>query len=101
MKIRETVLSRMSVLDAAIFVGLISIFLAVAVPLVRGAVLRQQTAECARKMMWAVNAFDLYASAIGEFPPNGGGTGSVRPCHEMNKTFSQSSHRGAQIFVTP
>lgn len=87
MKIKETISSKMSVLDAAICFGLAAIFLAVAVPLIRGAALRKQTAECARKVMWAADAFDLYATASGEYPPDGERAGAVRPCHEMNKTF--------------
>ena len=41
----------MSVLDAAIIAGLAAVFLATAVPLVRGAILRQHAAECARKLI--------------------------------------------------
>ena len=74
-------------LDAAIVFGLCAIFLAVAVPLIRGAALRQRTAECARKVMWAADAFDLYASASGHYPPDGERAGAVRPCRAMDKTF--------------
>ena len=56
-------------------------------PLVKGAVLRRQTAECARKVMWAADAFDAYAASIGEYPPDGGGAGSAFPCLEMVETF--------------
>lgn len=77
----------MTVLDVAICVGLSAIFLAVAVPLIRGAALRQQTAECARKVMWAADAFDRYASASGDYPPDGERAGAVRPCRAMDKTF--------------
>lgn len=77
----------MSLLDTAIFVGLMMVFLAVAVPLVRGAVLRRQAAECANKMMWAVNAFDSYAAMKGGYPPDGERAGAVRPCREMDKLF--------------
>ena len=59
-------------LDAAIMAGLAAVFFAVATPLVRGALLRQRTAECARKIMQAADAFDFYASAVGDYPPNPG-----------------------------
>ena len=58
----------MSVLDAAIIAGLAAVFLATAVPLVRGAILRQHAAECARKLIQAAEAFDLYAAAFGSYP---------------------------------
>ena len=87
MKIKKAVYNRMSLLDTAIFVGLMLVLAAAAVPLVRGAVLRRQTAECAHKIMWAVDAFDLYASAKGGFPPDGEAAGAVRPCREMDKLF--------------
>lgn len=74
-------------LDTATVVGLALLFLATAIPLIRGAVLKQRAAECARKMICAVNAFDMYAAATGAYPPGGEGPGAVRPCHEMNKTF--------------
>jgi len=61
-----------SVLEAAIMAGLAAVFFAVATPLVRGAILRQHTAECARKIMQAADAFDFYASAAGDYPPNPG-----------------------------
>lgn len=59
-------------LEAAIMAGLAAVFFAVATPLVRGAILRQHTAECARKIMQAADAFDFYASAAGDYPPNPG-----------------------------
>jgi hypothetical protein len=57
-----------TVLDAAIIAGLMAVFLAVAVPVTRGAILRQHTAECARKIMRAADAFDLYARSYGAYP---------------------------------
>jgi hypothetical protein len=56
------------VLDIAIIALLAAILLAAAVPLVRGAILRQRTAECARKIMRAADAFDFYARAVGRYP---------------------------------
>jgi len=56
------------VLNAAIMAGLAAVFLAVAVPLVRGAVMRQRTAECARKIMRTAAAFDFYAAAVKAYP---------------------------------
>jgi len=56
------------VLNAAIIAGMVAIFLAIATPLVRGAVIRQRTAECARKIIQAADAFDFYASAFGHYP---------------------------------
>ncbi len=61
-----------SVLDAAIIAGLTAVFMAVATPLIRGAILRQHTAECAQKIMRAAEAFDFYAAALGSYPPNPG-----------------------------
>lgn len=55
----------MSVLDAAIVAGVVAIFMAVATPLIQGAILRQRTAECARKIIRAVEAFDFYEAAVG------------------------------------
>lgn len=55
-------------LDAAIVAGLAGILLAIAVPLIRGAVMRQRTAECARKIMRAADAFDSYAVSCGHYP---------------------------------
>lgn len=55
-------------LDAAIIAGMLGIFLAVAVPLVRGALIRHRTAECARKILVAAEAFDLYAASSGRYP---------------------------------
>jgi len=59
-----------TVLETAIIVGLFSIFMAISIPLVRGALLRQQSAECAGKILRAAEAFDLYASAMGYYPPD-------------------------------
>ena len=84
MRIRAILHEKMSILDVATFVGLAAIFFAVAVPLIRGAALKNRAAECARKMMWAVDAFDSYASASGEYPPNS--VGAV-PCYKMSKIF--------------
>ena len=64
--------NKIPVLDAAIMAGLVSIFLAIATPLIRGAILRQHTAECAQKIMRAAEAFDFYATAVGNYPPNPG-----------------------------
>lgn len=58
----------MTILDVAIIAGLAAIFLAVAVPLVHGAILRRQTAECARKIIRVAEAFDIYAAAFGSYP---------------------------------
>ncbi len=57
-----------SVLDAAIVAGLVAVFVAVSAPLVRGALIRQRTAECARKMIRAAEAFDFYAESFGNYP---------------------------------
>ena len=54
----------------AIVTGLICIFLAAAIPLTYGAILKQRTAECARKVQRAADAFDLYARTLGDYPPN-------------------------------
>jgi hypothetical protein len=89
MEWKKTVLEKITVLDVAIYIGLAAVFLAVSVPLIRGAVLRQRTAECARKMMWAADAFDQYALTRGEYPPDGGRAGDIWPCDEMNLTFVQ------------
>lgn len=91
MKMRNVLFSNLSVLDVAIYVGLASIFLAVAVPLIRGAALQRRTAECASKLMWAADAFDQYASDTGEYPPDGEGPGAVQPCREMGRTFYELS----------
>lgn len=56
------------VLNTAIIAGMAAIFLAIATPLVRGAIIRQRTAECARKIIQAADAFDFYASAFGGYP---------------------------------
>lgn len=69
------------VLNAAIIAGMVAIFLAVATPLVRGALIRQRTAECARKVMQAAEAFDFYASAFGSYPQ------SQRDVRETEKTM--------------
>jgi hypothetical protein len=66
----KSILSRLSILDAAICVGLVAVFLAISIPLIHGAHLRRQMAECARKVELAAGAFDLYAQATGEYPPN-------------------------------
>ncbi len=57
-----------SVLNAAIIVGMVAIFLSIAVPLIHGAVIRQHAAECARKMIQAADAFDFYAASCGHYP---------------------------------
>lgn len=53
---------------AAITAGLVAMFLAIAALLMRGAILRQRTAECACKIIRAADAFDFYASAFGSYP---------------------------------
>lgn len=70
MKTQKSILERFAVLDLAIAVGLIAIFLATAIPLTRGAMMRNRMAECARKVQRAADAFDLYARALGDYPPN-------------------------------
>lgn len=65
-------------------VGLVLVFMAVAVPLVRGAVLRRQTAECARKIIKAADAFDLYASSVGSYPKS-----------QQNPCSTETAMRGA------
>lgn len=77
-----------SVLDVAISVGIVAIFTAVAVPMTRGALARRQTAECAEKLLWAADAFDLYAATTGEYPPDNQPPGTAFPCAEMIDTFS-------------
>jgi hypothetical protein len=72
MNVKFNSLNELSVLGAAIMAGLISLFLAIATPLLRGAILRQRTAECAQKIMQAAEAFDFYAAAVGSYPPNSG-----------------------------
>ena len=89
MKTKEKIYGSLSVLDVAIYAGLTAVFLAAAVPLVRGAVLRKRTAECASKIMWAANAFDSYAAAKGDYPPNSERGGTVRPCREMDRLFHE------------
>ena len=70
-----------SVLDAAIVAGLAAIFLAIATPLIHGAMLRKHTAECARKIICAADAFDFYAAAFGCYPQ------SQRDPQETEKTM--------------
>jgi hypothetical protein len=88
MKVKNQSQNGWPVLDVAICVGLIAVFFAVAVPLVRGAVVRHQTAECARKVLWAADAFDFYAASAGEYPPDGELAGARFPCAEMVETFA-------------
>jgi len=57
-----------AVLDVALVIGVVAVFLAISVPLIRGALLRQQAAKCAGKILKAAGAFDLYASAMGYYP---------------------------------
>lgn len=61
-------LSETTVLDVAIAAGFVAIFMAIAIPLVRGALIRQHTAECARKIIQAADAFDFYVAAFGTYP---------------------------------
>ncbi len=73
-------------LDAAILVGLFAVFLAIAVPLIRGAQLHRQAAECAGKFLRAADAFDLYARAMGYYPPDQ--KKPDEPLPEMNGFFA-------------
>jgi len=73
-------------LDVAVLTGFFAVFLAIAVPLVRGAQLRRQAAQCAGKILQAADAFDLYAGAMGYYPPDQKGPNG--PCHEMNGFFA-------------
>ena len=75
-----------AVLDTAILLGMFAVFTAVAVPMVRGALLRKQAAECAGKILQAADAFDLYAAAMGDYPPDQ--KEPDEPCHEMNGFFA-------------
>jgi hypothetical protein len=59
-----------TLLNAALFIGLVAVFLAIAVPLVRGALIRKHAAICAGKIIRAADAFDLYAAAMGYYPPD-------------------------------
>jgi hypothetical protein len=68
MAARQYLKKRLSVLDVAILFGVTAVFMAAAVPLVQGAILRQRTAECARKILWATEAFDFYAQMRGGYP---------------------------------
>ena len=86
MKIDAVSRKGFAVLDAAILLGVFAIFLAISVPLVRGALLRQHAAECAGKILQAADAFDLYAAAMGYYPPDQKKPDD--PCHEMNGFFA-------------
>ncbi len=70
MKVEKTILEKVRVLDLAIVGGLIAIFFAAAIPLTRGAIMKHRTAQCARKLQLAADAFDLYAQMMGEYPQN-------------------------------
>jgi hypothetical protein len=89
MSSKKTGLSRMTILDAAIFAGLAAVFLAISIPLVRGACLRCQTAECARKMILAADALDLYAAAAGNYPCENQGSGAVVSGGEVSAAFAR------------
>ncbi len=56
------------VLNTAIAVGMAAIFVAIAVPLIHGALIRQRAAECANKIIQAAEAFDTYAASFGTYP---------------------------------
>ncbi len=73
-------------LDVAVLIGFFAVFLAVAVPLVRGAVLRRQAAQCAGKILQAADAFDLYASFMGYYPPEQEKPDD--PCSKMRGYFA-------------
>lgn len=75
-----------SLLEAALLLGCFALFLSISVPLVRGALIRKQTAECAGKILQAAEAFDLYAAAMGYYPPDQ--TRPEEPCREMNGFFA-------------
>jgi len=75
-----------AVLEVALIAGLFAAFMAIAVPLVRGAQLRQQSAECAGKILRAADAFDLYASAMGYYPPDQKRPDD--PCYAMTGFFA-------------
>jgi hypothetical protein len=64
--------NEITLLDTATIAGVTAVFLALATPLMRGAILRQRTAECARKIMLAAEAFDFYAASVGIYPPGPG-----------------------------
>lgn len=68
MNIKRFNLRKLSILDAAIPAGLAAVFMAISVPLLRGAVLRRRTAECAGRIIRAADAFDFYAAAFGRYP---------------------------------
>lgn len=87
METGKQIFKEWTILDVAISIGVVAVFTAVAVPLVRGAILRRQTAECAEKVLWAADAFDLYAARAGEYPPDSEPVGAFYPCREMNQTF--------------
>lgn len=59
---------KVSILDVAIVAGLAAVFVAVSAPLIRGALIRQHTAECARKIIRAAEAFDFYEASFGNYP---------------------------------
>jgi len=74
------------VLNTALLLGFFAVYLAIALLLVRGALIRKQTAECAGKILQAVEAFDLYAAAMGYYPPDQ--KRPDEPCFEMNGFFA-------------
>ncbi len=78
----------MTILDAAIYAGLAAVFLAISIPLVRGACLQRQTAECARKMILAADALDLYAAASGNYPCTGAASGDGVSGGELSDAFA-------------
>lgn len=67
----------MSVLDVALLVGVTAVFLAAALPVLKGALVRHRTAECARKILIAADAFDFYAEAIGHYPCSAESTAGI------------------------
>lgn len=70
-------------LNVLIVVGTIAVFLAVAVPMIRGALIRKRTVDCARKIIKAADAFDFYAGAFGEYPKS---QGDPQDMEEVMKT---------------
>lgn len=74
-------------LNVAIIVGIASVFTAVACPLIRGAVMRQRTAECARKILWAGEALDECAQQNGFYPRSRDCSGNQLPAELMQSFY--------------
>lgn len=73
--------------DRAVVATLVVLFLLGAIPAVHGAFQKQKTAECARKVIRAAEAFDAYASACGRYP-------------QSQHTAVQTEEAMGQIFKT-